>query len=287
MNHISIQMTLIDRFHRFYILAWISPWVVSVASCRPSVRLFVLRWPRTNTLEYVVKSLGYSNANAQLYTVPPYAVALVFMTLVSAISDRMRSRGIFVALVFTISSIGWIILLAVVDNNHARYFATFCIVIGGYAAIPLWVWPSSFDLLLISSTGSWLGCPIILHLNLNERLASACSILLVNAFRSLQRSSSRPVRDLDGIRDLGSTLPSTWWPSLLPLVWRFTTAGRTRGGIGWKVESHLLVWSRISRINMILAPVRTYHQGLRFTHFYGRLPIYTMSEGNDEQNRLW
>jgi len=88
-------------------------------------------------LPTIVKSLGYSNAQAQLYSVPPYAVALVWMTLVSALSDRMKSRGIFVALVFAISSVGWIILLTVVTNNHARYFATFCIVIGGYAAIPL------------------------------------------------------------------------------------------------------------------------------------------------------
>lgn len=86
-----------------------------------------------------VKTLGYSNADAQLYTVPPYAVALVFMTLISTLSDRMKSRGIFVMVVFTISSIGWIILLSVVHNQHARYFATFCVVIGGYAAIPLYV----------------------------------------------------------------------------------------------------------------------------------------------------
>jgi hypothetical protein len=49
----------------------------------------------------------------------------------------MRSRGIFVVAVFTINTIGWIILLAVVKNQHARYFACFCITIGGYAAIPL------------------------------------------------------------------------------------------------------------------------------------------------------
>jgi hypothetical protein len=59
------------------------------------------------------------------------------MTGVAAISDRVRSRGPFVALVFAVSSVGWIILMVVVDNQRARYFATFCVVIGGYAAIPL------------------------------------------------------------------------------------------------------------------------------------------------------
>ena len=65
------------------------------------------------------------------------AVALVVMILLNTASDRMRSRGIFVAIVFTISSVGWIILLSVVKNQHARYFACFCITVGGYAAIPL------------------------------------------------------------------------------------------------------------------------------------------------------
>jgi len=88
-------------------------------------------------LPTIIKSLGYSNANAQLYTVPPYAVALVSMLILTSLSDHYRSRGIFVAIVFAISSLGWILLLGVVDNEHLRYFATFCIVIGGYNAIPL------------------------------------------------------------------------------------------------------------------------------------------------------
>ena len=65
------------------------------------------------------------------------AVALVVMMLLTSVSDRTRRRGIFVAIVFIINAIGWIILLAVVNNQHARYFACFCITVGGYAAVPL------------------------------------------------------------------------------------------------------------------------------------------------------
>ena len=65
------------------------------------------------------------------------AVALVVMLLLNYASDRMQTRGIFVAIVFIINLVGWIILLAIVHNQHARYFACFCITIGGYAAIPL------------------------------------------------------------------------------------------------------------------------------------------------------
>jgi MFS family permease len=88
-------------------------------------------------LPTIIASLGYSNADAQLYTVPPYVCAAAFMILTSFISDRVHCRGLFVAGVMMISCIGWIILLAVVDNQHARYFATFLTVMGSFAAVPL------------------------------------------------------------------------------------------------------------------------------------------------------
>jgi MFS family permease len=88
-------------------------------------------------LPTIIISLGYSNANAQLYSVPPYACAAVFMVLTSKISDRTRCRGLFVAGVMMVSCTGWIILLTVVDNQHARYFATFLLVMGSFAAVPL------------------------------------------------------------------------------------------------------------------------------------------------------
>lgn len=88
-------------------------------------------------LPTIVTSLGYGNADAQLYTVPPYACAFVFMILTSFISDRIRCRGLFVGGVLMLSCTGWIILLAVVHNQHARYFATFLVVMGSFSAIPL------------------------------------------------------------------------------------------------------------------------------------------------------
>jgi hypothetical protein len=37
--------------------------------------------------------MGYSNANAQLYSVPPYAVTVGFMFLLTSFSDRKQTRG--------------------------------------------------------------------------------------------------------------------------------------------------------------------------------------------------
>jgi hypothetical protein len=155
-------------------------------------------------LPTIIKSLGYSNADAQLYTVPPYAVALVFMTFVSAISDRMKSRGPFIILVFTISSVGWIILLTVVRNQHARYFATFCVVIGGYAAIPL------YDISLIMSkrfinwtfVGLWRGSLITALPNPNVPQDWDYSTRLASVSLSWQPSSFPQKKVLDGTRAL-------------------------------------------------------------------------------------
>ena len=85
----------------------------------------------------IIASLGYTAAEAQLYTVPPYAVGFVAMILINYFSDRSRLRGPFIIGVFSVNALGWVLLLAVVDNLRVRYFACFCIVIGGYCTIPL------------------------------------------------------------------------------------------------------------------------------------------------------
>ena len=59
------------------------------------------------------------------------------MIMVNYFSDRIRLRGPFIILVLAINVLGWVILIAVVHHEHTRYFACFCIVIGGYCAIPL------------------------------------------------------------------------------------------------------------------------------------------------------
>nr|AOR51676.1 MFS general substrate transporter [Phaffia rhodozyma] len=88
-------------------------------------------------LPTIIKTMGYTNSEAQLYTVPPYAVALVFTLTVCYFSDRQKRRGLYVSLVFALASVGWLILLIVHKNQKVRYFATFLVVIGSYGAIPL------------------------------------------------------------------------------------------------------------------------------------------------------
>jgi MFS family permease len=94
-------------------------------------------------LPTIVKGLGYTAAQAQLFTVPPYAVALAVTVLVSTLSDRLQSRGFPLALTYCIGVAGWGILLGLDAASKAsptlkaRYFGVICVVAPAYATIPL------------------------------------------------------------------------------------------------------------------------------------------------------
>ncbi|WVO16886.1 hypothetical protein L204_104572 [Cryptococcus depauperatus] len=90
-------------------------------------------------LPTIIKGFGYTNARAQLFTVPPYCVALVFMLIITSWSDWRQSRGLPVAFVFVLGIVGWALLLSLDAHGHysARYFACICIVTAGYTNIPL------------------------------------------------------------------------------------------------------------------------------------------------------
>jgi MFS family permease len=94
-------------------------------------------------LPTIIKGLGYTNAEAQLFTVPPYACALVFMLLLTSYSDYKQARAIPAAIVFIIALVGWTILMTVNAHHataselHVRYFGCICVVIAGYTNIPI------------------------------------------------------------------------------------------------------------------------------------------------------
>ncbi|KAI9457576.1 MFS general substrate transporter [Lactarius psammicola] len=88
-------------------------------------------------LPTIIKTFGYTNARAQLLTVPPYATTAVVITIASWCSDRLLTRGPFIMVTSAIGGIGYILLLTVAHNNHVQYFATFCIVGGTYTTVGL------------------------------------------------------------------------------------------------------------------------------------------------------
>ncbi|KAF9466736.1 major facilitator superfamily domain-containing protein [Collybia nuda] len=159
-------------------------------------------------LPTIIQTFGYTNALAQLLTVPPYAVTTVVILAVSFVSDKLQSRGIFVAIFTSIAGIGYLLLLTVHSNNHIRYFATFCITSGTYTSISIIIAWFAHNLgsetkkatgiplfMAIGQCGSVLGSHIYpktegpLYIKgfavscALEFLASACAIILTTSYR--------------------------------------------------------------------------------------------------------
>lgn len=58
----------------------------------------------------LVAGLGYHDLDAQLFTVPPYAVAYVVTLAIALWSDNRRMRGLFACAGFTTGFISFLIL---------------------------------------------------------------------------------------------------------------------------------------------------------------------------------
>ncbi len=80
----------------------------------------------------IVHDLGFSAANAQLLSVPPFACASVSTIMICFCSDRMNVRGPFVVLCCGISMIGY--LLAYMTSTPGAGYAA--AVIGACGAFP-------------------------------------------------------------------------------------------------------------------------------------------------------
>lgn len=97
-------------------------------------------------LPTIIKSLGYSNAAAQLLTIPPYALATILTVVVATISERRRHRAAFLVASALVAAIGYAILLAN-TNPTARpgvsYLGVFFAAAGIYPATGVVLsWPA-------------------------------------------------------------------------------------------------------------------------------------------------
>ncbi|PPR02934.1 hypothetical protein CVT24_012164 [Panaeolus cyanescens] len=111
-------------------------------------------------LPTIITTLGFSNALAQLLTVPPYVVSAIVMLTFSFSSDRIQSRGGFMAVSSIIGAVGYLLLLTEAHNQHVRYFATFCITSGTYTTIGLTI--AWFGHNLGSETKKAAGIPVFM-----------------------------------------------------------------------------------------------------------------------------
>ncbi|KAI6019896.1 major facilitator superfamily domain-containing protein [Pisolithus orientalis] len=86
-------------------------------------------------LPTIIKTFGYTNALAQLLTVPPYVVGAIVLCMTAYATDRLQSRGLAIASSCAAGAIGYLLVVLVPSNMHVRYFAVFLITSGTYTAI--------------------------------------------------------------------------------------------------------------------------------------------------------
>ena len=91
----------------------------------------------------IIKQLGYSSAQAQLLTIPPYAVACVLTLVVAVLSERTHLRAPFIMCSSAVGCIGYILLLAQ-NRPGISYLGTFFAAAGIYPAVAIVLsWPAN------------------------------------------------------------------------------------------------------------------------------------------------
>lgn len=94
-------------------------------------------------LPTIIKDLGYTAAQAQLLTVPPYAVATITTLTVAIASERLKLRAPLIMGSASLAAIGYIILLSNTKIG-VSYFGTILAAAGIYPATAIVLsWPAN------------------------------------------------------------------------------------------------------------------------------------------------
>ncbi|KAL4914791.1 major facilitator superfamily domain-containing protein [Aspergillus aurantiobrunneus] len=86
----------------------------------------------------IISQLGFTASDAQLLTIPLYAVAVCIQLAFTYMADRLRNRCLFVLASILPGLVGYSILLGSAHVSiQVQYFACFLITITGYTTLPL------------------------------------------------------------------------------------------------------------------------------------------------------
>ncbi len=96
-------------------------------------------------LPTIIADLGYTAAQAQLLTVPPYAVATILTVIWAILSEKYRRRAPFIIAAAVIAIIGYIILLTAPSTKPGvSYVGTIFAAGGIYPATAIVLaWPAN------------------------------------------------------------------------------------------------------------------------------------------------
>ncbi|KAL0946276.1 hypothetical protein HGRIS_012528 [Hohenbuehelia grisea] len=86
-------------------------------------------------LPTIINAFGHTPAISQLLTVPPYVFATIVLYTFAHYSDKLRMRSPFILAGLTMCLIGFSINISGVATG-VKYFGTFLVVAGSYAAFP-------------------------------------------------------------------------------------------------------------------------------------------------------
>jgi len=94
-------------------------------------------------LSTIIKELGFTAAQAQLLTVPPYAVATVMTLTVAIYSEKLKMRAPFIMATSSLAAIGYVILLSD-THSGVSYFGTILAAAGIYPSVAIILsWPAN------------------------------------------------------------------------------------------------------------------------------------------------
>ncbi|KAJ4341103.1 hypothetical protein N0V95_007323 [Ascochyta clinopodiicola] len=94
-------------------------------------------------LPSIIAGMGYQSTTAQLLTVPPNMAAFFTVLACAYYSDRLKTRGAFIAAGTIVGAVGYIMLVAA-SNNATRYAGTFLVAIGVFQGSPMVIgWTSN------------------------------------------------------------------------------------------------------------------------------------------------
>lgn len=127
------QGRIAEDFDKRHIYAALKDWktygyMVIYMGCLTPLYAFSLFLPT------ILGGMGYEGTQAQLLSVPPYAVAAALTVAVGFIGDRTQWRGYCNMATVSIGMIGFILLLAT-DNPEVQYAGTFLGAAGIYPTI--------------------------------------------------------------------------------------------------------------------------------------------------------
>ncbi|KAI8299345.1 hypothetical protein K4K59_002336 [Colletotrichum sp. SAR11_240] len=87
-------------------------------------------------LPTILQAMGYTSLHAQGFSACPYLAAYVVCVTASFVSDRFRTRGVFIVLFCCTGAVGYV-LLVTIHTTGVRYFATFLVRAGVFPAVAL------------------------------------------------------------------------------------------------------------------------------------------------------